>query len=308
MTANYIKNIGQLATSRYDFQNHVDGYAYQHLGGAISCSVTIDGTPYTDIQSALTAISGYVPTTFPNATASVTGAIKLTGDLGGTYSSPLVSRLQATPVLSSSPTSGQILGYNGSGWGPISLGGDITGSYGSVTVTKFQGRAFSSNSPVTNQIIYWDGSQWKPEYPKFGTVHVYHDYAEGGATGGFVTSQSYSDFSSGATPNFFFSGRSSGEMLKIKFSGRFSYTGSGSGYIRCIIADTGGNLIVPGFSDVLIVDSSSSSTERFSIDAIYYLPRGVSNGSIKIQGKASIVSGSLGIIKDWFFIVEVVRP
>jgi len=159
---NYRPGIGQLATSRYDFQNHVDGYAYQHLGGAIACSVTIDGTPYTDIQSALTAISGYIPGVFPNATASVTGGIKLTGDLGGTYSSPLVSRLQATPVLSSSPTSGQILGYNGSGWGPVSLGGDISGSYNSVSVIKLRGNAISSSSPSTNNVLYWSGSQWVP--------------------------------------------------------------------------------------------------------------------------------------------------
>lgn len=78
-----------------------------------------------------------------------------TGDLGNVYNNVKVIALQGFPVSNSTPTSGQVLAYNGSAWAPasasgtpqatastqgtIQLGGDLAGSGSSATAPRTSG-------------------------------------------------------------------------------------------------------------------------------------------------------------------------
>src|SRR5579864_8074391 len=49
------------------------------------------------------------------------------GDLGGTYPNPTVVKLQENPVSSTVPSSGQILGWDGSQWTPTTISNFVAG-------------------------------------------------------------------------------------------------------------------------------------------------------------------------------------
>lgn len=78
-------------------------------------------------DGAVTAIKiapGVIPTSLPpNGTAS--------GDLSGTYPSPLVAKLRGVNLSATAPTTGQVLKFDGTQWAP---GTDNTGSGGGLTL------------------------------------------------------------------------------------------------------------------------------------------------------------------------------
>lgn len=168
MTENYIRGIGRLATDRYDFQNHVDGYDFRHTAAAIDCAVTVDGTPYTTVQAALAAIATYIPYTLSGATNTTLGGIKLAGDLtGGTASVPVVSGLKGTSLSISSLTSGNFLVYNGN-WINSNISGDVSGGYASTSVDKIRGTLVDSPLlPNDGEVLVWDNgnSKWISSTP-----------------------------------------------------------------------------------------------------------------------------------------------
>ena len=126
-TPNYKNGIGRLATDRYEFQNHIDGYNFNHEAGAILLNPALQIPPtsgpyYTTVQSALEAAQPYlVPTTFIDASLSDKGLIQLSRDIAGTGSTAtnvIVCGLYGRPVLSTAPTSGYVLTWNGTAWEP----------------------------------------------------------------------------------------------------------------------------------------------------------------------------------------------
>ena len=58
----------------------------------------------------------------PDATTNAAGKVKLAGDLAGTAAIPLVAKIQGSPVSSTTPTTGQVLTYNGTSWAPAAAG------------------------------------------------------------------------------------------------------------------------------------------------------------------------------------------
>lgn len=145
---NYKPGVGRLVTDRYDFESHVNGTAFRHVASSIDISpaVTIDGYSKSTVQAALEAISLVAfPPTIVDATASVKGIIKLTGDLGGTASVPVVTQIQTRPVNTNVPSIGEVLTWDGSAWGPsgattgFTAGNDLSGSNVSQNLVRITG-------------------------------------------------------------------------------------------------------------------------------------------------------------------------
>jgi len=161
-TPNYKRSVGRLVTDRFDFESHVNGTAFRHEASSIDVvpAVTIDGYSKSTVQSALEAISLIAfPPTIVDATASVKGIIKLTGDLGGTADSPTVTKIQGRPVNTTVPSLNQVLTWDGAAWGPsaattgFTAGNDLSGSNVSQNIVKITGNGGSVDI-VASEFIF----------------------------------------------------------------------------------------------------------------------------------------------------------
>jgi len=93
-----------------------------------------------------------------------------TGDLAGTYPSPLVDGLQNRPVAGTQPNSGQVLGWDGNSWTPVNMtaggaaSGDLSGNYPGPIVDGLQNRPVANTQPNGGQFLGWNSSsnQWEP--------------------------------------------------------------------------------------------------------------------------------------------------
>jgi hypothetical protein len=90
------------------------------------------------------------------------------GDLTGDYPDPTIEKLQGKPLSIGSPSSGQVLKWNGVAWTPSQ---DNTGSTGTtVNVTsRLDGDGSASNpldihqqGATQGQVLKWSGSTWAP--------------------------------------------------------------------------------------------------------------------------------------------------
>lgn len=155
---NFTPGAGRLATDRFDFQKHVDGYSFKHQANGITLFPTVViGTTKTNVQDAIEALALAIsPPTIPDATNSVKGILKLTGDLGGTAAIPVVTGLRGYPISSIPPTTNYVLTWNGSTWTPLAntssftAGGDLGGSNSFQQVISLTG---SSNIITVNSDI-----------------------------------------------------------------------------------------------------------------------------------------------------------
>lgn len=155
LTPNFIPGVGQLTTSRYDFQKHLDGINeepngpnFRHTADQIDLNpgLTIDTYPATTVQQALQIITDHYYPAPSNASPTVTGLITLAGDLNGvgsTYLTPRVGQIQSIPVSSTVPTNNQYLQFlTSSGkWTPttLTLAGDVTGPPGATVISSISG-------------------------------------------------------------------------------------------------------------------------------------------------------------------------
>lgn len=91
---NYRSPTGGLATSRFDFEDHIEGTAFRHNSNQIDVdpSVLIQGTPYTTVADALAAISAYVSIASTNGQGFIT-----VGDGYDTYHASNASILDPPP-------------------------------------------------------------------------------------------------------------------------------------------------------------------------------------------------------------------
>lgn len=91
---NFTPGVGGLATSRYDFENHIEGLNFRHNAIQIDVNpaVIIQGVPYITVADALAAISGFVAQSATNGQGFVT-----IGDGYNTYHASNVSILNPPP-------------------------------------------------------------------------------------------------------------------------------------------------------------------------------------------------------------------
>jgi hypothetical protein len=148
LTPNYVPGVGRLTTYRLQLENHVNGTEFRQNATTIDLEPNLEG--FTTVQEALAALISDFPPVIPSATVGITssnlGLITLGGDLSGVGSTaltPRVGALQGRPVQNLTPTTGQVLAWNGSAWGPASssgsvpggpAGGDLGGTYPNPTV------------------------------------------------------------------------------------------------------------------------------------------------------------------------------
>jgi hypothetical protein len=127
-----------LSDSRYPSVKAVKDYVDQAtLGVALATTVsgkadiaspTFTGTPSAPTAGAGTNTTQIATTAFVqgaiasatvnDATSTSKGILQLAGDLGGSASSPSVNKIQGISVSGITPTTGQLLAYNGSIWIP----------------------------------------------------------------------------------------------------------------------------------------------------------------------------------------------
>jgi hypothetical protein len=114
------------------------------------------------------------------------------GDLSGSASFQTVIGLQDRPISSASPSTNQVLGWNGTFWIPTSLpsslppsgaaGGNLSGTYPNPVVVALQNNPVSATSPTTGQVLEWNGSVWIP-------ATVSGSFSAGGDLSGSSTNQ-----------------------------------------------------------------------------------------------------------------------
>ena len=96
--------------------------------------------------------SSAVNTTINNASSSTAGVVQLTGDLGGSSSSPSVVKIRGHQVASTTPAANQILKFDGTQWAPaaesgapdatttskgvVQLAGDLSGTATAPTIAS----------------------------------------------------------------------------------------------------------------------------------------------------------------------------
>ncbi|HXJ93307.1 MAG TPA: hypothetical protein VMT20_10555, partial [Terriglobia bacterium] len=131
------------------------------------------GSSPTCTQPAFSSLSGAATAAqLPAASSSAQGAVQLAQDLTGNASAPKVAGLQGNPVSSATPTSNQILTWNGTSWAPAAppttgaqIAQDLGGSTASPKVVGLQGNPVSTAAPTSNQVLTWNGTTWSPTTP-----------------------------------------------------------------------------------------------------------------------------------------------
>jgi len=155
--------------------NFIQAASYQFTG-----NLSADLSTLTPISGSVTPSAGYSPIVAnPNSTQSISGH-PLNLLAGGTSVTPATNdnstniattafvkaqptginatQLQGNSVSSSSPSSNQVLTWNGSAWAPTNA---------SSNATSIQGVSVSAAAPSTNQVLQYNGSAWVPATPSF---------------------------------------------------------------------------------------------------------------------------------------------
>lgn len=115
--------------------------------------VEISNQPFTSVPFALYAAN----TPIQNATTTSLGIVMLSGDLGGTALSPLITNIQGHPLNASAPVAGQLLYYNGSSWVPTSLSSLLRYETENIIPTNDQTDFTTANIPLGKLSFFING-------------------------------------------------------------------------------------------------------------------------------------------------------
>ena len=169
-SAKAVKDYVDIATTGIAFQAALDAKANLNspvfTGTPVLPATTTAVTQSSGNNSNVIATTAFVQSAMVNANvvdadATTKGKVQLAGDLGGTASSPTIARLQGATLSSSTPTTGQVLKYNGTAWVPdavvlaeaqtLSLSGStltISGTSSSVVLPVSSDATTTTNGSV----------------------------------------------------------------------------------------------------------------------------------------------------------------
>ena len=227
------------------------------------------------------------------------------GDLSGALASPTVARIQNRPVGVSSPSTGQVLGWDGVQWTPQTVagavtsafgrtgavtaqsgdysfgqisgsvaggqlpaaGGDLSGTLTAARVTGLQSRPIATTVPATGQVLAWDGTQWLPQaLSGVGVTSVF------GRTG-TVTAQT-------------------GDYSFAQVSGTV-----GSGQLPAAGGDLSGVLNVPavaGIQNRPVAATAPSVGQVLAWNGAQWTPQAQAGGVTSMFGRTGVVTGQTG--------------
>jgi hypothetical protein len=166
LVPNYKKDVGRLATDRYDFEEHIKGLDFRHNADAIDVipNLVVGSTTSVNVLEALEALaSAAQPPVISDATTASKGIIQLAGDIAGVATNVVVTRIQSKPISTLTPSNGDVLTWDGyvNVWKPsaatnaFTAAGDLAGSNVLQSVVSFTGIV---NSPATYHTIMSFGS------------------------------------------------------------------------------------------------------------------------------------------------------
>src|SRR5579885_178284 len=116
LVPNYKKEVGRLATDRFDFEDHIEGKRFRHNADAIDVipPLTVGVTTTHNVLEALEALRDAAePPVISDATTASKGIIQLAGDIAGVATNILVTRIQGKPISSLTPSDGDVLTWDG---------------------------------------------------------------------------------------------------------------------------------------------------------------------------------------------------
>lgn len=180
----------------------IQGKPVSALSPTVGQVLKYDGTqwaPGTDIQAAGGATYSAGTGITING-SNVISISNLGGDVTGTSTSNSISNLQGKPVVAGSPSSGEVLKYNGTQWVPSTdivgsgttytagtgitingsnaisvnaLSGDVTGNPNATVVSKIQTVSVTNTIPTTGQVLKYNGTSWAPGTDNSGGAGTY---------------------------------------------------------------------------------------------------------------------------------------
>lgn len=153
LVPNYKQGVGRLVTDRFDFEKHVNGTDFRHKAGQIDLfpTLVVNSVSVTTVQEALAAFVDVItPPTIHDATSSVKGILKLTGDFAGTADLPKVVAIQGKPISTLTPNNGDVLTWNSglSTWQP------------SAATNAFSPAGDLGGNNVLQNVIGWSGQEF----------------------------------------------------------------------------------------------------------------------------------------------------
>ncbi|MCZ8227746.1 hypothetical protein [Flavobacterium sp.] len=117
----------------------------------------------------------------PDATTTVKGKIQLAGDLGGTAAAPSVVKLQGTAVSATTPTTGQLLQFDGTNWKPVNANIIVKMETDEFVATAAQVSFTLTATPIGKIAMYVNGVRVpKAAITVTGTTVAYTSSSNGG--------------------------------------------------------------------------------------------------------------------------------